>query len=69
MGNNLSDHGYTSASIETLETFLWGEGFHVYDASSKKNKVSKMIEIILKTAKYAKKGNYVLIDTYSDKNF
>ena len=35
----------------------------------KKNKVSKMIEIILKTAKYAKKGNYVLIDTYSDKNF
>ena len=69
IGNKLSDHGYTSTSIETLGTFLEGEGFHVYYASSKKNKVWRMFEMILKTFQYAKKVDYVLIDTYSTKNF
>lgn len=69
IGNKLSDHGYTSTSIETLGTFLEGEGFHVYYASSKKNKVLRMFEMIVKTFKYAKKVDYVLIDTYSTKNF
>ena len=69
IGNKLSDHGYTSTSIETLGTFLEGEGFHVLYASSKKNKVWRMFEMIIKTFKYAKKVDYVLIDTYSTKNF
>ncbi|QBZ97916.1 glycosyltransferase family 4 protein [Flavobacterium sangjuense] len=69
IGNKLSDHGYTSTSIETLGMFLEAEGFHVYYASSKKNKVSRMFEMILKTFKYARKVDYVLIDTYSTKNF
>lgn len=69
IGNKLSDHGYTSTSIETLGTFLEGEGFHVFYASSKKNKIWRMFEMIIKTFKYAKKVDYVLIDTYSTKNF
>ncbi len=69
IGNKLSDHGYTLTSIETLGTFLEAEGFHVYYASSKKNKVWRMLEMIIKTVKYAKKADYVLIDTYSTKNF
>lgn len=35
----------------------------------KKNKVWRMVEMIIKTFKYAKKVDYVLIDTYSTKNF
>jgi glycosyltransferase involved in cell wall biosynthesis len=69
IGNKLSNHGYTSTSIETLGTFLEDEGFCVYYASSKKNKLWRMFEMILKTFKYAKKVDYVLIDTYSTKNF
>ncbi|WP_445454377.1 glycosyltransferase family 4 protein [Flavobacterium sp. 25HG05S-40] len=69
IGNKLSNHGYTSTSIETLGTFLESEGFNVYYASSKKNKAIRMFEMIIKTFKYAKKVDYVLIDTYSTKNF
>lgn len=69
IGNKLSNHGYTSTSIETLGTFLESEGFNVYYASSKKNKAIRMFEMIIKTFQYAKKVDYVLIDTYSTKNF
>ena len=69
IGNKLSDHGYTSTSIETLGTFLEAEGYHVYYASSKKNKFFRMCEMIYQTFKYSKKVDYVLIDTYSTKNF
>jgi glycosyltransferase involved in cell wall biosynthesis len=69
IGNKLSNHGYTSTSIETLGAFLEDEGFRVFYASSKKSKVLRMCEMIFKTFKYAKKVDYVLIDTYSTKNF
>lgn len=69
IGNKLSDHGYTSTSIETLGSFLEAEGFTVYYASSKKSKFLRLIEMITMTLQYAKKVDYVLIDTYSTKNF
>lgn len=69
IGNKLSNHGYTFTSIETLGEFLENEGFHVFYASSKKNKILRMFEMIFKTFKYARKVDYVLIDTYSTKNF
>jgi len=69
IGNKLSDHGYTSTSIETLGMFLETEGYTIYYASSKKNKFLRMFEMIFKTFKYSKKVDYVLIDTYSTKNF
>jgi glycosyltransferase involved in cell wall biosynthesis len=69
IGNKLSSHGYTSTSIETLGAFLEDEGYRVFYASSKRNKVLRMFEMIYKTLRYAKKVDYVLIDTYSTKNF
>lgn len=69
IGNKLSNHGYTSTSIETLGSFLEDEGFTLYYASSKKNKFFRMCEMIFMTFKYARKVDYVLIDTYSTKNF
>jgi len=69
IGNKLSNHGYNSTSIETLGAFLEDEGYRVIYASSKKNKAMRMGEMIFKTIRYAKKVDYVLIDTYSTKNF
>jgi glycosyltransferase involved in cell wall biosynthesis len=69
IGNKLSDHGYTSTSIETLGSFLEAEGFTVHYASSQRNIVLRMLEMVFITLKYAKKVDYVLIDTYSTKNF
>lgn len=69
IGNKLSNHGYTSTSIETLGAFLEDEGFRIFYASSKKSKVMRMCEMVFKTFRHAKKVDYVLIDTYSTKNF
>ncbi|MGC4041490.1 MAG: glycosyltransferase family 4 protein [Flavobacterium sp.] len=69
IGNKLSNHGYTSTSIETLGAFLEAEGFSVFYASSQKNKAMRMSEMIFKTLRYARKVDYVLIDTYSTRNF
>lgn len=69
IGNKLSKHGNTATSIETLGAFLEGEGYKVYYASSKKNKIVRMIHMIYKTFKRSKQVDYVLIDTYSTQNF
>lgn len=69
IGNKLSEHGNTETSIETLGTFLEAEGYTVYYASSEKNKILRMLDMIFKTFKYARKVDYVLIDTYSTYNF
>lgn len=69
IGNKLSKHGNTATSIETLGAFLEAEGYKVYYASSKKNKIARMIHMIYKTFKRSKQVDYVLIDTYSTQNF
>lgn len=69
IGNKLSKHGNTATSIETLGAFLEEEGFRVYYASSKKNKLSRMLHMVYKTFKHSKQVDYVLIDTYSTQNF
>jgi len=69
IGNNLSKHGNTTTSIETLGAFLEQEGYTVYYSSSKKNQVLRMIAMIFSTIKYATRVDFVLIDTYSTRNF
>ena len=69
IGNKLSEHGNTETSIETLGAFLEMEGYTVYYASSKKNKMLRLLDMIIKTFTYAGKVDYVLIDTYSTYNF
>lgn len=69
IGNKLSKHGNTATSIETLGSFLEDEGFTVFYASSKKNKILRLFDMIFTTLKCAPKVDYVLIDIYSTQNF
>jgi len=69
IGNKLAGHGATMTSIESLGQLLENEGHHLWYASSKKNKALRLIDMISKTIRYARKSDYVLIDTYSTSNF
>lgn len=69
IGNKLSGQGNTVTSIETLGSFLESEGVVIYYASSKRNKIVRMLDMLLKTVKYSRKVDFVLIDTYSTINF
>lgn len=69
IGNKLSIHGNTATSIETLGSFLEEEGFTIFYASSKKNKVLRLLDMLYTTIKVSSKVDYVLIDTYSTQNF
>jgi glycosyltransferase involved in cell wall biosynthesis len=69
IGNKLSKHGNTATSIETLGAFLEEEGYTMYYASSKKNQLLRMVDMLITTCKLAKRVDYVLIDVYSTKNF
>ena len=69
IGNKLSQHGYTVTSIETLGAFFENEGYQLNYASSKKNKVLRFFDMLLKTWKFHKVTDFVIIDTYSTSNF
>ena len=69
IGNKLSQRGSTATSIETLGLFLEKEGFSVFTASSIKNKVFRLFDMLFKTFQYRNKVDVVLIDTYSTQNF
>ena len=69
IGNKLAIHGNTATSIETLGSFLESEGYHLIYASSKKNKIARLLDMIFCTLKSYKKVDYVLIDVYSTQNF
>jgi glycosyltransferase involved in cell wall biosynthesis len=69
IGNKLSKHGNNTTSMETLGLLLEKEGFKVYYASSKKNKILRLFHMILKIIQYRKSVDYVLIDVYSTYNF
>jgi len=69
IGNKLSNKGKTATSIETLGKFLETEGFILKTASSKSNKVFRLIDMLYYVVKYKRQTNFVLIDTYSTSNF
>lgn len=69
IGNRLSEKGGTVTSIETLGSFLRNEGYTVFMASSKPNKILRLLDMMLSTIKYSHKVTAVLIDTYSTQNF
>lgn len=68
IGNKLSKHGVTPTTIEILGPLLEKEGFNVWYSSSQKNQVYRMFEMLWSVFRY-RKVDYVLIDTYSTKNF
>lgn len=69
IGNKLSQHGSTVTSIETLGALLEREGYPLLYASSYKNKVLRLLDMLYKTFRYRNQVDYVLIDTYSTYNF
>lgn len=69
IGNKLSQHGLTVTPIETLGNLLESEGYHLIYASSKKHKTLRLLDMLYTTVKHRKNIDYVLIDTYSTKNF
>ena len=69
IGNKLSKHGNTATSIETLGAFLEEEGYTLYYASSKRNQALRLLDMFFTTLRYGRQIDWVLIDTYSTKNF
>lgn len=69
IGNKLAGTGKTVTTIDTLSQLLAAEGYTVKTASSKSNKVLRLLDMLLAILKNAKTADYVLIDTYSTQNF
>ena len=68
IGNFLSKHGLTESLAETFVRQLRTESIIIKTASSKKNKIFRLIEMIWVCLK-AKKKDLILIDTFSTKAF
>lgn len=69
IGNNLSKPNSNVTTLQLLASLLNEEGFEVCCTSSKVNQVFRLIDMLSSIVKYRKKINYILIDTYSTKNF
>ena len=69
IGNKLAIHGKPPTAIDSLPIKLEAEGYSVITASSKKNKIFRLIDMVLKTIKNRNRVQMVLIDTYSTQNF
>ena len=69
IGNQLNSNTKNPTYNVTLGRLLEQEGFRVFNASSKKNKFIRLLDMLYSCFKYRKKVDYVLIDTYSTLNF
>ncbi|WP_286760426.1 glycosyltransferase family 4 protein [Salegentibacter sp. UBA1130] len=69
IGNELEDRGGAPTSIDKLSPLLRNEGFEVKTFSSHKNQVLRLSEMLTSIIKNKSWADYVLIDTYSTRNF
>ena len=69
IGNKLAVHGKNPTAIDRLPAKLEAEGYTVITASSKRNKLLRLWDMIITTIKNRKRVTMVLIDTYSTQNF
>ncbi|TMM31336.1 glycosyltransferase family 4 protein [Polaribacter aestuariivivens] len=69
IGNNLSKQSNYKTTLETLSSLLIKEKYTLILSSNKKNKVLRLLDMIFTLLMQKKKLNYVLIDTFSTKNF
>ncbi|SFN33369.1 glycosyltransferase family 4 protein [Salegentibacter flavus] len=69
IGNELRARGGTPTSIDILAPLLRAEGFTVHTASSKKNQLLRLSEMLTTIIRHHKSTDAVLIDTYSTRNF
>lgn len=69
IGNKLAGKGTSPTSIDILGPLLEQEGFTLYYASSKKNKILRLLDMVFSLIKHRNNVDYMLIDTYSTANF
>ncbi|KAA5822425.1 glycosyltransferase family 4 protein [Algibacter amylolyticus] len=70
IGNKANNNSKANlSSIDVLGPLFMQIGFKVYSASSKKNIVFRLLDMLLVCFKHRKNANYVIIDTYSTLNF
>jgi glycosyltransferase involved in cell wall biosynthesis len=69
IGNNLKTKTSNISSIQLLGGLLESEGFTVYYASSKRYKLVRLCDMVFSFLRYQHQVDYVVIDTYSTRNF
>jgi L-malate glycosyltransferase len=68
LGNNLTLHGNTPSSIETLGKFL-GTRYFMIRSSSKRNQILRWLDMMMTLIRFHRTTTVVLIDTYSSLGF
>lgn len=69
LGNKLKSKGSNPTTVDLLSDALRQEGYTVYAYSSKKNKILRLIDMLLAIKRLRSKIDYALIDTYSTSAF
>lgn len=69
IGNKLSAAGKTPTSVEVLGELLKEEGFEVIAVSHYRNQLLRLLHMLWSVVRFARKVDWVLIDTYSTRNF
>lgn len=69
IGNQLTKHGYSPTTVDTLTPLLQKEGVTIYTGSSYKNLGLRILHMLYLVFFYRKKVDVVMIDTYSTKAF
>ena len=69
IGNNLKSKTSNPTGVQVLGPLLEKEGYAVFYASSRSNKVIRLMDMVKSCLVYSKKVDVVLIDTYSTQNF
>jgi len=69
LGNKLKSKGFNPTTIDLLSDALKQEGLQLLTYSSKKNKVLRLIDMVMAIIKHRHQTDYALIDTYSTSAF
>jgi glycosyltransferase involved in cell wall biosynthesis len=69
LGNKLSLKGRNVSTVEVLSGQLESEGFNVISGSSQKNKLLRLMHMLLMVLKHHSKSEVLLLDTYSTSAF
>ena len=69
LGNKAGAFGGTTTTMESLSDLFTSEGFEVVTASSKRNKLFRLLDMVFTLLRHMSSSSLVLIDTYSTQNF
>ncbi len=68
-GNKLSKYGYSPTVLENLSRLLQSDQIEVHTSSDKKNKLMRLLDMLVFFFQERKGTDVILIDTYSTLNF